>query len=72
LAMKRDGILRLAVLPEGRLSPAPTTARILEMFSDVAWYEYECGREQTVFPVRLTKIQKDLLKLLGVDAKIYR
>jgi len=72
LAMKRDGIRRLAVLPEGRLSPAPTTARILEMFSDVAWYEYECGREQTVFPVRLTKIQKDLLKLLGVDAKIYR
>jgi len=71
-AMKRNGIRRLAVLPEGRMSPTPTTARILEMFSDVAWYEYEGGSEHVVFPVRLKKIQKDLLKLLGVDARIYR
>jgi len=71
-AMKQDGIRRLAVLPEGRLSPAPTTARILEMFSDVTWYEYEGGSEHVVFPVRLKKIQKNLLKLLSVDARIYR
>jgi len=71
-AMKRKGIRWLAVLPEGRMSPTPTTARILEMFSDVAWYEYEGGIEHVVFPVRLKKIQKDLLKLLGVDARIYR
>ena len=71
-AMKRNAIRRLAVLPEGRMSPTPTTARILEMFSDVAWYEYEGGSEHVVFPVRLKKIQKDLLKLLGVDPKIYR
>jgi hypothetical protein len=71
-AMKRDGVHRLAVLPEGRMSPAPTTARILEMFSDVAWYEYQDGSEHVVFPVRLKKIQKDLLKMLGVDARIYR
>ena len=71
-AMKRNAIRRLAVLPEGRMSPTPTTARVLEMFSDVAWYEYEGGSEHVVFPVRLKKIQKDLLKLLGVDPKIYR
>ncbi len=71
-AMKNKKISRLPVLPEGRMSPAPTTARILEMFSDVAWYEYQGGSEHVVFPVRLKKIQKDLLKMLGVDARIYR
>jgi hypothetical protein len=70
--MQRNGIERLAVLPEGRLSPAPTTARILEIFSNVAWYEDECRREHAVFPVRLTKIQKKLLKLLGMEATAYR
>ena len=71
-ALKKDGIRRLAVLPGGRMSPASTTARILEMFSDLAWYEYERGSKHVVFPVRLKKIQKDLFKLLGVDARIYR
>jgi transposase len=71
-SMARRGLKALPILPEGRLSPAPTTARILETFSDVAWYEFERPREHVVFPVRLTPLQKELLKLLKVDASAYR
>ena len=71
-AMARRGISRLPILPEGRWSPAPTTARILETFSDVAWYEFERPEDQVVFPVRLTPLQQNLLKLLGMDPSAYR
>ncbi|MCK4776647.1 MAG: IS1634 family transposase, partial [Candidatus Krumholzibacteria bacterium] len=43
LGMIRDGIEALPILPEGRNTKTPTTARILEMFSDVCWYEFERG-----------------------------
>ena len=71
-SMARRGIDRLPILPEGRWSPTPTTARILETFSDVAWYEFERPEDQVVFPVRLTPLQQNLLKLLRMDASAYR
>jgi len=71
-SMARRGLKALPILPEGRLSPAPTTARILETFSDVAWYEFERPADQVVFPVRLTPLQKEVLMLLGMDASAYR
>ena len=71
-AMARHGIARLPILPERRWSLAPTTARILEIFSDVAWYEFERPKDQVVLPVRLTALQQDLLNLLGMDASDYR
>jgi len=70
-AMTRRGIDRLPILPEGRSSPAPTAARILETFSDVAWYEFERPEDRVVFPVRLTALQQNLLKLLGMEASAY-
>jgi hypothetical protein len=71
-SMVRRKIDRLAILPEGRWSPTPTTARILETFSDVAWYEFERPEDHVVFPVRLTALQQNLLKLLEMDASAYR
>ena len=69
--MHEDGIKELPILPEGRPSTAPTTARILEMFSGVSWYEFERGGETITFPIQLTRIQKDLLRLLGLDPSVY-
>jgi len=69
--MQQHGIKELPILPEGRPSTAPTTARILEMFSGVSWYEFERGGETITFPIRLTTIQKDLLRLLGLDPSVY-
>ena len=69
--MEREGSDRLPVLPEGRQTKTPTTARLLEMFSDVSWYEFERGEETVTFPIKLSPLQKRLLKLLDMDPSSY-
>jgi transposase len=69
--MQEHGIAELPILPEGRPSRTPTTARILEMFSGVSWYEFERGGETVTFPIQLSRLQKDLLHLLGLDPSVY-
>lgn len=71
LGMIRDGIEALPILPEGRETRTPTTARILEMFSDVCWYEFERGDETVTFPIQLTALQKQLLRLLDMAPSAY-
>ncbi len=71
LGMTRDGIEALPILPEGRNTKTPTTARILEMFSDVCWYEFERGGETVTFPIQLSPLQKQLLRLLDMDPSAY-
>lgn len=70
-AMQRQGIESLPILPEGRPTRTPTTARLLEMFSGVCWYEFERAGEAVTFPIQLTPLQKHLLQLLGMDASAY-
>lgn len=70
-AMAAAGLEALPILPEGRPSKTPTTARLLEMFSGVAWYEFEREDERVTFPVKLTQLQTRLLKLLEVDPAVY-
>jgi len=70
-AMIRDSIKSLPILPEGRETRTPTTARILEMFSDVCWYEFERGGETVTFPIQLAPLQKQLLRLLDMDPSVY-
>jgi transposase len=69
--MMRDGIEALPILPEGRETKTPTTARILEMFSDVCWYEFERGGETVTFPIQLSPLQNLLLRLLDMDPSAY-
>ena len=69
--MKQEGIDALPILPEGRLTKTPTTARLLEMFSNVSWYEFERGDETVTFPIRLSTLQKQLLQLLNMDPSTY-
>lgn len=71
LAMVREGIDSLPILPEGRLTRTPTAPRILEKFTGVSWYEFERGDETVTFPVELSPLQKDLLRLLGMDPRSY-
>lgn len=70
-AMAREGIQSLPILPEGRPTKTPTTARLLEMFSGLAWYEFEQGEHTVTFPIRLSPLQKQLLKLLEIDPLVY-
>jgi transposase len=69
--MSRHGLESLPILPEGRASKTPTTARLLEMFSDVSWYEFERNGESVTFPVKLSALQKELLHLLEIDPSAY-
>ena len=71
LNMIRDGIEALPILPEGRETKTPTTARILEMFSSVCWYEFERGDETVTFPIQLSELQKQLLRLLDMAPSAY-
>lgn len=69
--MARLGIENLPILPEGRHTKTPTTARLLEMFSGVSWYEFESEDGPVTFPIHLTPIQKKLLELLDMDKSVY-
>jgi hypothetical protein len=71
LNMIRENIEALPILPEGRETKTPTTARILEMFSNVCWYEFERGDETITFPIQLSNLQKLLLQLLDMDPSVY-
>ncbi len=70
--MAKYHISSLAILPEGRLTKTPTTARILEAFSGVTWFEFQRQDEHIAFPVKLGALQRELLKLLGIDKAIYQ
>jgi transposase len=70
-SMASAGIDSLPILPEGRPSKTPTTARLLEMFSGIAWYEFARNEENVTFPVKLTPLQLQLLKLLEIDPTVY-
>jgi transposase len=69
--MKQVGLESLPILPEGRSTKTPTTARLLEMFSGVSWHEFRRGGETVIFPIRLSSLQRQLLNLLGMDASSY-
>ena len=70
-AMEQEALESLPILPEGRHSKTPTTARLLEMFSGVCRYEFERGDENVTFPVTLTPLQRQLLRALEVDSAVY-
>ena len=70
--MAKHHIASLAILPEGRRTKTPTTARILEAFSGVTWFEFQRQDEHIAFPVKLDARQRELLKLLGIDKAIYQ
>jgi transposase len=69
--MQRLGIDSIPILPEDRSTKTPTTARLLEMFSGVSWYEFERGGEIVTFPIQLSKLQKLLLRILDIDLSAY-
>ncbi len=70
--MTRDKIEALPLLPEGRETKTPTCPRILEAFSALAWQEFTRGDEAIAFPIDLTPLQKEVLRLLRVPPETYK
>jgi len=70
-SMVEEKISELPLLPEGRTTKTPTAMRIIEAFSNLCWYEFEGTKEQAVFPIKLSALQKKLLRLLGLPENFY-
>jgi hypothetical protein len=71
-AMDHEAIASLPMYPEGRKCTRPTARRLIDLFDDVQWHSLQVGRrrEPVVFKTQLTKLQRQLLRLLGMT-KVY-
>ena len=70
-AMEREGVESLPLYPEGRACRRPTARRLIDLFEDVQRHELaERGRTAVVFTTELTRLQRRILRLLGMP-KVY-
>ena len=73
-AMADAGLSELSLYPEDRGCTAPTTARILEIFTGVARHELAApdGTVLRTFQPELTQLQRQVLDLLDIPTSVYR
>jgi transposase len=71
-AMQQSEIEALPLYPEGRPCHWPTTRRVIDLFETVQQHTLEQrGRPTEVMVTDLTRLQRKLLKLIGLSAKDY-
>jgi transposase len=70
--MTQEKIEALPLLPEGRQTRTPTCPRILEAFNAAGWQEFSRGEEVIAFPIDLTRLQREVLRLLRVAPETYK
>jgi transposase len=65
--MDRAGVESLPLYPEGRACRRPTARRVIDLFEDVQRHELMTGRGPAeVFATDLTRLQRQVLRLLGM------
>jgi transposase len=70
--MQRDKIKSLPLYSEARACRRPTTRKVLDLFEGVQRHVLTLpGREPEVMRTRLSPLQKQLLKLLGISPENY-
>lgn len=70
--MKARKIVSLPLYPEDRLCPAPTTDRLLDLFSNLKKHQLFDGKKLVqVFQPTLSDLQREVLNLLGVKPSTY-
>jgi transposase len=71
-AMQREEIEALPIYPEGRACRWPTARRVIDLFESVQRHTLVHGkRPAEALVTELTRLQRKLLKLLGLSAKDY-
>ena len=71
-AMRRQEIEALPMYPEGRACRWPTARRVIDLFQPVQRHTLVHGkRTAEALVTELTRLQRKLLKLLGLSAKNY-
>lgn len=67
-AMDRRGVASLPLYPEGRACRYPTVPRLIEVFEGVQRHTLSVGtRPPVVFTTELTRLQRQILSLLGMS-----
>jgi hypothetical protein len=70
--MQREQIETLPMYPEGRACRWPTARRVIDLFESVQRHTLEDRQHPTeVMVTELTRLQRKLLKLIGLPAKDY-
>ena len=70
-AMDREAIESLPLYPESRKCRHPTARRLIELFEDVQRHSLQVGRRPAVvFTTQLSRLQRRVLRLLGMS-KVY-
>jgi transposase len=71
-AMARAGEASLPLYPEGRPCARPTTHRLIEVFASIQRHEVRVGDgAPQVMVTKLTKVQRSIIRLLGLDPRTY-
>jgi transposase len=71
-AMARAGEATLPLYPEARPCARPTTHRLIEVFAPIQRHEVRVGEgEPQVMVTKLTKTQRSIIRLLGLDPRTY-
>ena len=71
-AMRKDEIEALPMYPEGRACRWPTARRVIELFEAVQRHTLQQrGQPTEVMVTDLNRLQRKLLKLIGLPAKDY-
>ena len=67
-AMDREAIESLPLYPEGRKCRRPTARRLIDLFDDVQRHSLRVGQRRgpVVFTTQLSRLQRRLLRLLGM------
>jgi len=69
--MEEENIESLPIYPEERECRAPTSPRIFELFAGLDWFRHITGGEEALYPVELTDLQREVLRLLDISRKVY-
>jgi transposase len=71
--MARAGVKSLPLYPEQRKCKAPSTERVLDLFAPLTRHRLDKhGKVVQVFDPELTKLQKQVLRLLGLSPALFR
>ncbi len=69
--MAEEHIESLPIYPEERECRAPTSPRVFELFRQVDWFRTMAGVEETLYPVKLSELQREVLRLLRIPRSAY-
>jgi hypothetical protein len=65
--MERAGVESLPLYPAGRACRRPAARRVIDLFEDVRRHELRAkGQAAVIFTTELTRLQRRILRLLGM------